>query len=127
MKRLKKMTRLVIIFLIAAMCTWLCMEPSGEAKHLHPERWYQERWCKAHNGIMEYRLSDGTRVDCLTDEYAVEVEFAEKWAEAIGQALYYAAMTGRKPAILLIMERGERDRRYLERIRVAAPWVVFVV
>lgn len=37
---------------------------------------------------MEYVLPDRTRVDCLTDEYAIEIEFAENWAESIGQAMY---------------------------------------
>ena len=43
--------------------------------------------------------------------YAVEFDFAEKWAEAVGQALYYALKTGKKPAVVLIMEdpRGTPD------------------
>ena len=65
-------------------------------------------------GVMEYRLPDGARVDCLTAEYAVEVDFGRKWAEAIGQSIYYAAMTGRKPGILLIVD--EKGKKYAERI-----------
>lgn len=42
---------------------------------------------------MEYRLSDNTRVDCMTDTLAVEFDFANKWAECIGQALYYGKQT----------------------------------
>ncbi|MDP2689260.1 MAG: hypothetical protein Q8P48_04005 [Deltaproteobacteria bacterium] len=67
---------------------------------------------------MEYRLPDRTRVDCVTVEYAVEVDFAGKWAEAIGQAVYYAMMTDKKPGILLIMDgEEEKDARYLERLK----------
>ena len=80
------------------------------------EQDYQRFWCDRHKGIMEYRLDDRTRVDCLTAEYAVEVEYAHKWAEAIGQSLFYSRMTGRKPGIVLIMrERG--DERFLRRLR----------
>lgn len=68
---------------------------------------------------MEYKLSDKTRVDCLTDKLAVEVDFAPKWAECIGQALYYGKMTGKRPACVLIMERGEKDLKYLNRLRRA--------
>ena len=68
---------------------------------------------------MEYELSDKTRVDCLTEKYAVEVDFAPKWAECIGQALYYGKMTGKQPACVLIMERGEKDLKYLRRLRRA--------
>ncbi len=80
---------------------------------VHRESWYQERWCE---GLIEYVLPDRARVDCLTPEYAVEVDFADKWAEAIGQSLYYASMTDRQPAILLIMENPAKDWVYLVRL-----------
>lgn len=41
-------------------------------------------------------------VDCLTAEYAIEFDFSHKWAEAIGQSLYYALQTNKKPAIFII-------------------------
>ena len=91
-----------------------------EAKRLHPEVEYQTYWCNKNNGIMEYKLSDKTRVDCLTDTLAVEVDFANKWAECIGQAIYYGRMTKRQPACLLIMENGEKDLKYLKRLRRSA-------
>lgn len=58
------------------------------------------------------------RVDCLTDEYAIEVDFAKKWAEAIGQSLYYAQITGKKPAIGFIVENG--DDRYIKRVKTVS-------
>lgn len=69
---------------------------------------------------MEYKLNDKTRVDCLTKDLAVEVDFAPKWAECVGQALYYGKMTNKQPACVLIMERGEKDLKYLKRLRRAA-------
>lgn len=48
------------------------------------EKDYQRWWCEKHGGELEYRLPDNTRIDCLTNEYAVEVEYALKWAESIG-------------------------------------------
>lgn len=48
------------------------------------EKYYQTEMCQELGGEMEYLLFDKTRVDCLTDEYAIEVDFAKKWAEAIG-------------------------------------------
>ncbi len=82
----------------------------------HPERAYQSAWCNEHGGEMEHVLPDRTRVDCLTAGHAVEVDFAAKWAEAVGQSLYYADRTGRPPGVLLIIE-GQGDDRHLERIR----------
>jgi len=90
---------------------------SLQAKHLHKEKVYQEHFCKAFGGITEYRLEDRTRVDCLLNSYAIEVDFAQKWAESIGQSLYYASMTARKAAVLLIIEDAQRDQRYLERLK----------
>lgn len=85
---------------------------SVEARHIHPEKFYQENYC---DGVLEHRLDDGTRVDCLTDELAVEFDFANKWAEAIGQALYYAKKTGKKPAVFLIVE-NKNQWKYIERV-----------
>ncbi len=83
------------------------------------ERDYQRWWCDRNRGEMEYRLPDGARVDCLTPAYAVEVEYAPKWAEAIGPALYYASKTGRKPGVVIIV--GDRkEERFLKRLRIVA-------
>jgi hypothetical protein len=75
-----------------------------QARHLHPESWYQARWCEAQGGEMEHRLPDRARVDCLLPDVAVEFDFGHKWAESVGQALYYATMTGRRCGIVLILE-----------------------
>lgn len=83
----------------------------------NPERWYQELWCPEHYGEVEVRLADNTRVDCLTEDYAIEFDFANKWAEAIGQAQHYAAMTDRRPGIVLIIEDEERDQRHIKRLQ----------
>ena len=79
------------------------------------EKWYQQRWCSDQNGQIEVRLKDKTRCDCLTNNYAIEVDFAHKWAEAIGQSLHYSKMTGEKAGILLIVE-GNKDKKYLSRL-----------
>jgi len=88
-------------------------------KRLHKEKDYQKDWCCEANGIDEYVLPDKTRVDCVTDEYAIEFDFADKWAEAIGQSLHYARMTNRKPGIVLIIEHPE-DKKHLEKLEPIA-------
>ncbi len=69
---------------------------------------------------MEVRLQDKTRVDCLTSTYAIEVDFAPKWAESVGQSIHYSLMTGKKSGVLLIMENGGRDRKHLNRLMKVA-------
>lgn len=93
----------------------------AQAKHLHPEKYYQAKWCDQQGGLKEVRLSDGTRCDCLTASHAVEVDFARKWHEGIGQALHYARLTGKRAGLVLIIERP-RDLKYLDRVMGLIRW-----
>ncbi len=54
---------------------------------------------------VEHRLPCGARVDILTDEYAIEVEWCSKALQAPGQAVYYAVATARKPGVYLLLDR----------------------
>jgi len=49
-------------------------------------------------------LGDNIRCDIVTATHAIEVDFADKWTEAIGQSLSYVLQLNLKPAIALIME-----------------------
>lgn len=80
-----------------------------------PESHYQDKWCADHAGKTEVILPDKTRVDCLTEKNAVEFDFGKKWAEAIGQSLYYSFQTGKKAGVVLILEKPQ-DRKYLLRL-----------
>ena len=80
------------------------------------EKWYQQRWCEQKDGQVEVILKDKTRCDCLTDDYAIEVDFSRKWAEAVGQSLHYAKMTGKQAGILLIVE-NKNDKKHLARLK----------
>ena len=88
-----------------------------EAKHLHYEKEYQDAWCKQHCGKSEVRLFDNTRVDCITEKEAIEFDFANKWAECTGQALYYRLITGKTPACVLIIENKDKETIYLQRLQ----------
>ncbi len=106
--------KLVILILIISVFIGC----EKKVTYKHTEKYYQTKLCKRLGGVMEYRLSDKTRVDCLTKEYAIEVDWAKKWAEGIGQSLYYSIMTHRKPAVALII--GYKDRRYIKRLERVA-------
>lgn len=88
-------------------------------KALALEADYAEPWCAARGGVSGEVLADRTRVDCLLPGYAVEVDFARKWAEGMGQALHYARMTGRQPGVVLILEKPS-DVRFAERLMADA-------
>lgn len=87
-----------------------------QAKRLHPESYYQELWCSENKGQAEFVLEDLTRIDCLTNDKAVEFDFANKWAECVGQASYYGLMTNKTPVCAIIIENKERDAKYIKRL-----------
>lgn len=84
-------------------------------EHNYKEADYVDAYC---NGQIEYVLNDLTRIDCLTEDYAIEFDWAKKWAESIGQSMYYANMTNKLPAVAIIM-RSPRDEKYIKRIKKA--------
>jgi hypothetical protein len=53
------------------------------AAHLHPEKYYQEKWCYEHNGQAEVVLPDQTRADCVTSTHVIEFDFGKKWATSL--------------------------------------------
>lgn len=101
---MKKLIYITIVFLISSICY---------AKHDKSERYYQNKWCSEMGGITEFVLDNQTRCDCLTEKYAVEFDFASKWAESIGQSLHYGAKTGKRAAIALILEK-KSDEKFLK-------------
>ena len=104
-----KILTILLLFIIA-------IPLQTQAKHLYPEKYYQTNWCNKNKGMSEVKLSDNTRIDCLTSEYAIEFDFASKWAEAIGQSLHYSYMTNKKAGIVLIVENND-DKKYVDRIK----------
>jgi len=63
----------------------------------------------------EVRLDDGTRVDLLFPNQACEIDWANKWAEGIGQAIYYSKKTGKDPLVLLLVKRDGWEK-YRDRV-----------
>lgn len=104
-----KTNLLIICFLLSSH-----LDCHASGIYRYPEKFYQSGWCADHNGQAEFILPDKTRCDCLTDEYAVEFDFGDKWAEAIGQALHYSLWTGKKPGIVLIIENKNDIRNWLK-------------
>ena len=89
------------------------------------EAFYVQSWC---DGVIEYRIPKqanslgGARVDCLLPTQAIEFDWANKWAECIGQASYYGAMT-RRPGVCMLIYKAKMKPsswlRFVRRARVA--------
>ena len=111
----------VVLLSISINVLWFSQ---AEAKRLYTEDTYNTYWCQTvMKGDYEKKIPDKigtgyTRADCVLDDYAVEVDFANEWSECGGQAFYYADMLGKVPACLLILEDDVKDVRYLNRLKV---------
>ena len=85
---------------------------------LENEDFYNRQFCREIEGKPEYRLKDLSRIDCLTDTHAFEADWADgsKVYEAIGQALYYSAETGKLPGILLLV-RKDKSEKHIRKVK----------
>ncbi len=122
-KTSNKVTRFIITFVLMATGIYyfgLSYVPQKwyDTQIMMPnqvESYYVNQWCTPDFGRKEVVLWDLTRVDCLAKDYAIEFDFAKKWAESVGQALYYSKMTGKAPAVVLILTNAA-DYRYVKRV-----------
>ena len=91
---------------------------SLNANAIENEAYYSEKFCDELSGQTEYLLQDLSRVDCLTETHAFEVDWADgsKVYEAIGQSLYYSSETGKLPGILLLI-RKENSEKYIKKVK----------
>jgi hypothetical protein len=105
---MKKMLLLITLILFS-------ISVFSQEKIRQRESYYQAAFAFVVDGESEVVLKDKTRADIITATHAIEVDFAEKWAESIGQALHYEEMTGKKAGVLLVVEEF-KDTRYLDRL-----------
>ncbi len=79
----------------------------------------ERAWCQAlapkYGAEVEVRLWDGTRCDLLSATEAIEVDWAAKAYEAVGQAVWYSIVTGRRPAVLLLVRDPAKEARHIYR------------
>lgn len=96
------MKRFAVVSLVACVgCLW----PVIAAAETEPEAC--RRLAAKYAAELEVVLPDETRVDLLSETHAWEAEWAENWAEGVGQATLYSIWTGKRPGLILLT----RDRR----------------
>jgi len=78
------------------------------------ERYYRNGFATIMKGQQEVRLPNRRVVDIVTDTFAIEVEFANKWTQSIGQSLDYAKTLNKKAGILIIIEGIKTDKYVTE-------------
>ena len=99
--------------LLTNISLFFLLTTTAHAARIHPESYYRDIWCTQNNGEAEVKLEGRTRADCVTDTHAIEVEFANKWKDGIGQAFWYAIQTGKKAGILMILERPNENKYWI--------------
>jgi hypothetical protein len=113
-----------ILLIISIICSMFILQlfyiHKLEAKRINRESYYQNKHCAKWNGKTEVIQFDKTRVDCLTDNKAIEFDFANKWGECIGQALYYGLVQEKQPSCALIIENKAKDQKYKLRLEKVA-------
>jgi hypothetical protein len=78
---------------------------------------YSRGLAAALDGRTEVPVTSG-RVDILTETHAIEVDWASKWKESIGQALWYGLQTNRRAGIILIL-KSDADYKYFVQLNSA--------
>ena len=101
----------IILFLFFFIIT-------SSSQALEKEKYYSDKFCEEMSGQADYTLQDKSRVDCLTETHAFEVDWADgmKVYEAIGQSLYYSSQTGKLPGILLLI-RKDNSEKHIRKIK----------
>jgi len=103
---------LVVVLLVAA--------GARHARRADNELYWEAIIAAQLHAEAEHRLPCGARVDLLTPTAAIEIDWPKKWAEGVGQALYYGAQTNRRAVVLYLVSDPVAEARYLDRARVAA-------
>ncbi len=83
------------------------------------ERDYQNYHCNQLSGISEFRPKKDkyVRIDCELADYSIEVDFGKKHYEALGQSLYYSALTNKKAGIWLIIKNPKQMKHAVRLVR----------
>ena len=116
MLNIGKISVVICIFILSILILTPSPARAGEVEIV-------QKWCKGEVEVPivePYNVS--TRVDCIYDGVAYEADWAPKWAEAVGQATYYAERTGLRPGIVLIT-KSKDDARYIYRLYAALKMI----
>lgn len=111
---------LLLVLLTGVNIHILTAKAAGKDYDNRTENVIASEWCEVAMGGKRARFYRYKKflaeVDCLTANYAIEVENAPKWHQAPGQAIWYSMLWGRKPAIMVIV-RSLKEEKYLTELR----------
>ena len=88
----------------------------GFANGFASEAGHKKEWCPKHNGEIDYKTKDNSKVDCLTETHAIDFSAGQKWEQALIQSNRNSVGTGKIPGIVLIIENA-KDKKHLKQLR----------
>ena len=69
---------------------------------------------------VEHVLWDRTRCDYVTATQAIEIDWAYKWSQGIGQSGWYSSVLDKEPCVILLVRDIHKDEKYIYRATAAA-------
>lgn len=112
-----KLATLILSIILAAAAA-ASGQPTPPALTAHETAW-NKHLAEITGGDGGVVCWDGSRPDLVCGEFAIEVDRAHKWREAIGQAFFYADQLDKKPAVVILVETLDVERSELWRAVVA--------
>ena len=105
----KFMAGLAVFLATWAACSHLGrLLPPGKLVGGNTETYYTQAIAQAHGWQAEITTPAGTRCDIVVPgQFAIEVDWAGKWAECYGQAVHYGDELGLEPVMLFLTGKGE--------------------
>jgi hypothetical protein len=101
-----------LILMVPVSCFATGYQPSGE---------YKTKWCSDNGGKVDYvHEDDASKVACIRDRYVIDVAHVGKWKEAVGQALFFSVITGKKPGVALIVPDTTEDANNFKNLKLVA-------
>lgn len=90
----------------------LSIRAFGDSKnHKYQDADYKNAICSLLNGKTEVVIKGHGRADCVTDKYAMEVEFVDLWEQGVEQTERYAKGSKKEGLLALVAENEEENTR----------------
>lgn len=89
----------------------VAVEPSG----INRQKFIKE-WCALVEGKANVPLSDGQKIDCQTDTYAISIGFAKDFETTLGKALHQSTMTKSKAGVVLLLT-STLENHYVQKVK----------
>ena len=103
---------IIAIVLIALFGFNSATAKAKSSKTSYDENYFNVRIAKDLGGKAEVNIKHNRRADILTWNYAYETDWSHKaWSEGVGQALAYAMLTGKKPGIIVLVDKAKGYNR----------------